>query len=318
MRRDYKKSHRGPRSLKSAGRRKRVYQLVIDKSADENSENSLRLAGLLSGRLKKAGYDCYQSIAEDHDEFASMATAAARRRPFAVIVFGDDISVRIAAARVVRAKGLLGIVPCGQSNNIYTSLYGNDDAEAALNIVRSDYQKRIDAGLANGHFFLGSLVSGLVPAITSRLSGKKPPRLALSWSKLAANAADDSVVRTTKMKVDSFTFSAKPLVLNIHLLPSLLDLRFAPAAVADDGHLILIYDREGNREMISHYIRDLKKNKYQYTDGIQMIRGERITISPVAGRSWLIDGEDIEFSGDEVIIEVLHRAVRIFSDAPKK
>ena len=124
--------------------------------------------------------------------------------------------------------------------------------------------------------------------------------------------------RTTMMKIDAYSFKAQPLVLNIHLLSHLMSLRFAPVATPDDGRLVLIYDRAGTRDSVIHYIRDLKKDRYQYADDIQILRGKRMTINPAAGRKWLMDGDEIEFSGDEIGIEVLHRILRVFSNAPDK
>lgn len=278
----------------------------------------MKLARRLERQLRRAHRECRLSVASNWEEYGNKVTVAIRSRPFAVVVFGGDGSVRLAASRAVRAKVLLGIVPCGRYNSIFTSIYGHGNPEAALDVVRSEYQRRIDAGLANGHFFLGNLVSGLVPGMVDRIGQKKLPRLTMSWSKLASYAAADTTPRATRMKVDSYTFDAQPLILNIHMLSHLMTLRFAPAAVPDDGRVILVFDRNGDHNMVTRYIRDLKKDKYQYTDGMQMIRGRRVTISPVAGRVWLMDGDAVEFSGNELAIDVLHRALRIFSHATGK
>jgi len=278
----------------------------------------LRLANKLQRRLKRGRRECHLSVASSWEEYGNKVTVAIRSRPFAVVVFGGDGSVRLAASLAVRARVLLGIVPCGRYNNIFTSIYGHSNPEAALDVVRSEYQRRIDAGLANGHFFLGNLVSGLVPGMVDRIGQEKLPRMAVSWSKLASHAAAATTPRATKMKVDSYTFNAQPLILNIHMLSHLMTLRFAPAAIPDDGRVILIFDRSGDHDMAAHYIRDLKKDKYQYTDGMRMIRGQRIAISPVAGRVWLMDGDAVEFSANELAIDVLHRALRIFSHATGK
>jgi diacylglycerol kinase family enzyme len=295
-----------------------MYHLVINRLAGNNPESSLKLAKKLQRRLKRGHRECHLSVASTWEEYGSLVTSAVRGRPFAVVVFGGDGSVRLAASRAIRAKVLLGIVPCGRYNSIFTSIYGHGNPEAALDVVRSEYQRRIDAALANGHFFLGNLVSGLVPGMVSRIGQKKLPRLGMSWSKLASHAATDTAPRATIMKVDSYTFDAQPLILNIHMLSHLMTLRFAPAAIPDDGRVILIFDRSGDHDIVTRYIRDLKKDKYQYTDGMQMIRGQRIAISPVAGRVWLMDGDAVEFSGNELAIDVLHRALRIFSHATGK
>jgi diacylglycerol kinase family enzyme len=178
---------------------------------------------------------------------------------------------------------------------------------------------RIDAGLANGTFFLGSLITGLVPVMIEKLGRKKLPRLSMTWSKMAGRAADETMPQTATLKVDAYTFQIQPLIMHIQLLPNIMALPFAPVATPDDGRLVLIFDRDGTRDVVSHYIRDLRKRKYQYVDGIQMLRGERITITPASGRIWLIDGDKIEFAGEQIGIEILHRILRIFTDAaPKK
>ncbi|MCP4566922.1 MAG: hypothetical protein GY841_05010 [FCB group bacterium] len=303
--------------MKSSSKRKRMYQLIVDLTARGITEDSVKLAKKMERRLKRDGRECHLHQAQSWDEFGKQVAGAVRQRPFALVIFGGDSSVRLAASRAVKSRILLGIVPCGRYNSIFRSIYGHNEPEEALGIIKSEYQTRIDAGLANGHFFLGSLVCGLVPAMIERLGDKKLPRLAMTWSKLATHAADDSTPRDTIMKVDSYTFTAQPLILNIHLLPYFMTLHFAPVASTDDGRLILIYDQDGNRENAAHYIRDLHKNKYQYSNSIQMIRGQKIHIAPAAGRKWLLDTDEVEFSGNEIAVEVLHRALRVFSHAPE-
>lgn len=299
-------------------RRKKVYQLLVNRLAGRDPELALKLARRMERRFRRSDAECEIQTADTWDKFVQIANEVSRKRPYAVIVFGGDGSVRLAASRVARNKGLLGIVPCGRFNNIFRSLYGHADPDKALEIIRSPHQMRIDAGLANGNFFLGSLITGLVPIMLKNLGADKPPRLAMTWGKMAGRAADETMPQTATMKVDAYTFQAQPLILHIHLLSDLMSLHFAPAATPDDGHVVLVYDRDGTRDVVSHYIRDLKKQRYQYLDGIQMLRGQRITITPAAGRTWLMDGDKIEFAGEEIGIEVLHRIVRVFTDVPRK
>lgn len=311
-----RKGTRRPRSLKSTRPHKRVYHLVVNLLSGNQPEFSLKLAKKLERRITRSNRECIVHSVSSWQEFNQEVIKALRERPYALVIFGGDGSVRMAASRVARAKGLLGIIPCGRYNNIFHSLYGNTDAEEALNLVQSEYQMRIDAGLANGNFFLGSLVSGLLPIMIDRLGSKRLPRLAMTWSKMAAHAADETMPRTTHMKVDAYTFKVQPLLLNIHLLTYLMSLRFAPVASPDDGRMVVIYDSEGTRDPVIHYIRDLKKDRYQYTGSLHMLRGQKVSIIPSAGRTWLIDGDEIRFSGEEIGIEVLHRVLRVFADAP--
>jgi len=309
---------RGAKKIQASRRRKKAYQLIVNQLAGQDPNQPLRLACQLERRLKRRGHECEIHQAKTWDEFVQAAAQAVKQRPYATVVFGGDGSVRLAASGVARAKGLLGIVPCGRFNNIFGSLYGHEDPDKALDLVCSNNEKRIDAGLANGTFFLGSLITGLVPIMIDKLGKKKPPRLAMTWGKMAGQAADETMPQTATMKVDAYTFQVQPLILHIHLLSDIMSLSFAPVATPDDGRLVLIFDRDGTRDVVSHYIRDLKKNRYQYIDGIQMLRGERMTITPASGRVWLIDGDKIEFAGDKIGIEILNRILRIFADAPPK
>lgn len=313
------RQYRRSRSLKSSTNRQKTYNLVANLAAGgETAEATWKLAKKLERQLRRAKYDCHLAGPKSWREYQTAVSRAARQRPHAVIVFGGDGSVRQAAANVARAKGLLGIVPCGRHNSIFRSLYGHEDQEEALKIIRSEHQIRIDAGLANGQFFVGSLVTGVVKNMIEDLGSKKLPRLAMTWSKWAGKAADETIPRSATIKVDSYTFKAQPLILNIHLLSRLLTLRFAPAAQPEDGRVVLIYDQDGSRDTIAHYIRDLRKNKYQYTGKIHLIRGSRISINPVSDRSWLLDGDEVKFTGESVAIEVLPRVLRVCSNEPAK
>jgi diacylglycerol kinase (ATP) len=313
-----RRQSRPPSRQKSPQHKKKLFYLLVNRQAGRDPELAVKLARRAERRLRRSNAECEMQIADTWDKFVQMTHDITRKRPHAVVVFGGDGSVRLAASRVARNKGLLGIVPCGRFNNIFRSLYGHADVDKALDILRSPHRKHIDAGLANGNFFLGSLITGLVPIMLKNLGADKPPRLAMTWGKMAAQAADETMPQTATMKIDAYTFQAQPLILHIHLLSDLMSLRFAPPAAPDDGRVVVLYDRDGTRDIVSHYIRDLKKQRYQYLDGIQMLRGQRVTITPATGRTWLMDGDKIEFAGEEIGIEVLHRIVRIFTDVPGK
>jgi len=307
------------RKLRPVSRRKKAYNLVINLAdIGAESEQHEKYAQRLKQRLRRAGWDCFIDICNDWEDFEKSIAKVIRKKPFAIVVFGGDGSVRLAASRIVNAKGLLGIVPIGQSNSIFQSLYGHTDPEEALNIVRSGYQTRIDAGLANGTFFLGSLVSGVVSRMIKNQGETALPRMAMGWAKMAGKAADEFTPRTLTIKVDTYTLETQPYIVNLHLLSHLMTLPFSPASSPDDGRLMLVYDHEGTRDIVTNYIKALKKDKYQYSDSIHMLRGFRISISPVVGRLWMMDSEEVEFSGNEVVVEVLHRVLRVFSNAPEK
>ena len=141
--------HQGP------GRRQRLFHLVVNLISGEDPEGSQNLARKLERRLKRGDTECIIDTAGTWEDFGRIVAESARRKPFSLVIFGGDRSVRIAAAHIVRNKGLLGIVPCGRHNSIFASLYASVDQEKAIEIIGAGHQRRIDAGLANGHFLVG-------------------------------------------------------------------------------------------------------------------------------------------------------------------
>lgn len=300
-------------------RRRRAYYFIINNAAGTgHDETAPKLAKKLEKRLHRNGWDCFTKNSSDSESFDQAVADSLQEHPYAIIVFGGDGSFRRAAAQAAKANVLIGLVPTGRHNNISLSLYGTVDQETALDTIATGHETRIDAGVANGRFFVGSLVTGLLPAMIARIGGDKLPRLAMSWGTLAGKAADDTVPLTTTIKIDAHTFQAQPRILNVHLLPHMLTLRMAPAVTPDDGRLLLIYDKDASRDTIADYVRDLKKGRYQYSDPVQLIRGRGVTISPAAGRKWLMDGDEVEFSGEDLSVEVVPSALRIFTHVPPK
>ncbi|MFH1700819.1 MAG: diacylglycerol kinase family protein [Candidatus Zixiibacteriota bacterium] len=310
---------RRPGGTKPPALRKKAYNLIVNEADfGFDPDQAAKLAQRLQGRLRRSGWECHTDRVDDWTDFEKTIGQAIRKNPFAIIVFGGDGSIRLAASRISRAKGLLGIVPTGLHNNIFLSLFGHTDAEVALDIILAGYQTRIDAGQANGTFFLGSLTAGLVYHMIYQQGSKKLPRLAMSWAKMAGKAADQTVPRTMTLKMDNHTFEAQPKILNIHLLSHVMTLPFVPAATPDDGRIVIVYDDNCPRDKITGFIRDLKKDKYQFLGKIKMVRGHRLSISPAEGHTWMMDSEEVEFSGKEIVIEALHRALRVFTNAPQK
>lgn len=306
------------RSRNPVPSRKTHYYLAVNQAAGGGVETAQKLARKLERRFRRGDCECIIETAANWKDYTRMVSEAARKRPHAIVVFGGDGSVRMAASQAARIKGLIGIVPCGRFNNIYTSLYGPPDHEAALELIREGQHTAIDAGLVEGHFFLGSLVTGFIPAFVDRLGTGSLPRLTMTWAKLAGRAAEDAIARPTTMKIDSFTFAVEPLVLGVHLLSTILTLKIAPVADPIDGRLIVVFDPKGDRDTIAHFIRDLRRKKYQFSSAVQLVRGRRVTISPAGGRTWLLDGDPVDFARDEIMVEVVPQAVRVFTHASAK
>lgn len=292
---------------------KKQFILVANLAAGEFTADRIqKMAARLAQRLKRRGHECELELADNGLAFEELLPRLLKKRPHGLIVFGGDGSVRCAASRLLNSRTALGIMPTGRFNDIYRSFYPSRSLDEAADIIVQDKWRKIDIGRAGGKYFVGSLITGLIPKMIRRQDSKHLPRLALSWGKLAASATDDVAAREIEIKVDAFTFRAKPRLVNIHLLPHTMTLPLAPAANPSGNRLVLLFDDNSNRDQIAQYVRDIKKNRYQYTGKVQMVRGQRIALSPVAGRGWLADGEEMTFAGDSLVVELQSGAVRLF------
>jgi diacylglycerol kinase family enzyme len=286
---------------------------VANLAAGEQSADKMqKMASRLMQRLKRRGHECDFQLADNGLAFEELLPRLVKRRPHALVVFGGSGSVRCAASRLLNSRTALGIIPCGRFNDIFRSLYPSHEPDRAADIVVQDRWRKIDIGRAGGKYFVGSLITGLVPKMIARNGDNNLPRMARSWSKLAGSATEDTAAREIEIKVDAFTFKAKPRLINLHVLSHVMTLPMAPAATPAQNRLVLLFDDGSDRDQISQYVKDIKKNRYQYTGKVQMVRGKRIAFSPVAGRGWLADGEEVAFSGDSLTVELHPGALRVF------
>jgi len=231
--------------------------------------------------------------------------------PTGIIACGGDSTVNMVARHLIRRTTALGIYPLGKFNNIYRSLHGQPDLERAVEHILSSQNKRIDQGLVAGRVFLGSLGIGLIPELFQLMEGRRLPRFAIGWSRLAAQAASGIPPREFSLKVDEFAFQISPLALNVNLLPYSVGLPLTPSSISDDGKCEIIFDIGRGQALFSSYIRQIYKRKYLYSDDIRMYRGTKITIAPTAGQQLYLDGEIIDAPSNELSIEVFPKRVRV-------
>ncbi len=291
-------------------RQPQTFNIIVNKEAAEYSSDGV---DFLIKRLEDAGARYFFAQPDSSRSTVAYTKKILNKKPDGIIVCGGDGTVNLVARSLIRRKTILGIVPMGQYNNIYRSLYGGkaDIKNAVDNILTGKYRK-IDYAVASGNFFLGALAVGFVPRLHDILMRKRNPRFGIGWSRLAAQAAANTPVKDVSIKVDAFAFDLAPRVLNINLLPDILGLKFAPACIDSDGKCEITFDTGDGSAIISSYIRNIFKGKYVYADNIRMYRGEKISVSPMEGRKVFIDGDVIEWPAREMTIETYSERLKIF------
>jgi len=288
---------------------KAVYNIITNPAAEKYSKKDV-------DRICKAIVDAGGRYFLTEPDSAKNVSYSLRRivskRPGGIIVCGGDGTVNLVARHIIRRTIALGIIPMGRFNNIYRSLYGEPNFEQAASHILSGKSKKIDSGTASGNFFLGSLGFGFTRQLFGLLQNRKTPRFAISWSRLAAQAAAMVEPAPLSIKVDAFAFDFTPQMFNVNLLTYSTGLPIVPSSVSDDGKCEVVFDIGEGRAIMSSYVRQMYKRKYLYSDDIRMYRGERVSVTGVQGKEIYIDGELVKLKDPELKIETNPQKIRIF------
>jgi diacylglycerol kinase (ATP) len=272
----------------------------------------------LSEKISKAG-GRYQIIEPNSQGDAIFQIRRiVNSRPEGIIACGGDTTVNLVAQSLVRHTTGLGILPMGRFNNIYRSLYGEPDMNQAIQNILSKKSRKIDHGLVGDRFFLGSIGVGLIPELFESIKKKGAPRFGIGWSRLAAQAAARVPVTPLTIKIESFKFSFAPLMVNVNLLPYSAGLALTSGSIDDDGKGEIIFDVGQDKAIYSNFIRQIAKNKYLYADEIKMFRGSKVSITPIPGNIFYLDGELVEHHAPALEIEIFEKKIRIFGNFDKK
>ena len=172
--------------------------------------------------------------------------------------------------------------------------------------------RTIDVGLAADQMFFGSIGLGFIPHLAQELEGRKLPRFAIGWSKLAAKVASTVKPVKTIIKIDAFRFELRPMIFNVNLLAYSVGLPLSSASLPDDGHAEIILDRGDSSEEFSAYVRNVFKNKYYYGDAISLYRGADISVQPTKGRTMYLDGELIDLPTEYLEIRISDQKLKVF------
>ena len=116
---------------------------------------------------------------KDYERLARRMRAACEEGVDTIVAVGGDGTVRTFAQTLLQfglAERLtLGILPLGTANNVARSLTIPFDLDAAMQVLATGAERRIDAGLLNGEYFLEAAGVGLF-ADAMQSFGREEPR----------------------------------------------------------------------------------------------------------------------------------------------
>ncbi|MFH1687389.1 MAG: diacylglycerol kinase family protein [bacterium] len=270
------------------------YTIVTPASAVEYLDSALALCGVKKSR---------RLVPPDFDRRGGLT---------GLVACGGDGSFNLAARAALRASLPVGILPMGRDNNIAHGIYGTLSPEAIIPRLLAQTYAAIDSATVGGQVFFGSIGLGLLPRLARLLDGNKPPRFALGWSRLAAQAAAEVREHKTIVKVDAFRFEITPRLMCINLLPYSLGLRLTPASIADDQLAEVVFDVGPDSKHLPGFVVHIARGNYCYGGQVRLFRGKTITIQPSRGSTLYLDGELVDVPDNILEIEVGSEQLKVF------
>ena len=130
----------------------------------EGEETARRLAELFA----ENGVEANILMARSGDEIVGFAEKAAVGDAEIIVAGGGDGTISAVAARVIKARKTLGILPLGTLNNFSKDLRISQDLAEAARVIAEGKTKQIDVGEVNGRIFVNNSSIGLYPSLVLR------------------------------------------------------------------------------------------------------------------------------------------------------
>ena len=299
--------------------------MLVNKKAGSYSK---RAVSDLIGAIKKAhaSYTVYEPESAI-DVLKQAEVASGKRRPSrkypapyagsgpvtSMIACGGDGTFNLVGRAALKAKLPMGIIPLGKINNLARHYLGSAETGGAIKKIIAGAISQADCAYASGLPFFGSIGMGFTPSLAEAIEADGLPRLALGWGRIGARTAADVPLKKTVIKVDSFRFEVRPIILNINVISFTAGLPISPASISDDGIAEILLDHEANIGNFSRYTRLISRRKYLYGDDVRLYRGQSIICQLVKGRTLYIDGELIEIPSDVLEVKIGSEKLSVFA-----
>ncbi|KRF19312.1 diacylglycerol kinase [Nocardioides sp. Soil797] len=267
--------------------------------------------------LRDAGAQVEVTYSPGPRATVALVAAAVERGDVVVSVGGDGMLSSI-AGEVVRAGGVLGIVPAGRGNDFARMLGLPNDPSAVAQILLDSEPTPTDlirATLPDGsnRVVAGSVYAG-VDASTAELVNRVqwlPKKLQYPAAAIRSLASFRPSAYT--VQVDGVTHSltgATVVVANSAYYGS--GMQIAPSASVDDGELdIIVIEAAGRFDMIRSFPK-VYEGKHVDLDQVHVLRGRSVTLTATPEISMGGDGEPLGMlGGSAVTVEVVPGAVSI-------
>lgn len=235
-----------------------------------------------------------------------------------VVAVGGDGMVGSLAGTVVRAGGVLGIVPSGRGNDFARQLgLSQDPQDVAAALLKSE-PHAVDVIDVAGHAVVGSVYAGVDSRASELVDRAHRMPLRVQYPYAAVRALATYHPSTYRIDVDGEThehMAATVVVANSGYYGS--GMHIAPDAVLDDGLLDVVVVRAASRLQLIRSMPKLYDGSHVELDEVLVMRGRNVAIETAgstSGRPPVLAYGDGEMIGPlPVTARVLPQVLRVLA-----
>lgn len=234
----------------------------------------------------------------------------------AVVACGGDGTVNDVATELVNTASALGVIPLGSGNGLAASLGMPFEIPEAVEAVKRNKIRQIDAGLVCGRYFFSTAGFGFDAQLSKRYNhGKISKRLRGIMPYIPLALVEFAKYRTEPVivKIGANHIRTNPFILTVANTERYgAGAVIAPGACPDDGlldvcivpHPGIIKAPDAANKLLSGKIDEMEGYKCLRGDTIEIVRKEKTAIH--------VDGEPFEWGGD-IKITTLYRRLKVLA-----
>jgi diacylglycerol kinase (ATP) len=227
-----------------------------------------------------------------------------------VVAVGGDGTVNEVASGLIGTETALGIVPKGSGNGLARACNISLKSRDALETIAKGYIKNIDAGIANGEYFLSNAGVGFDAHVTQRCLDENT-RGIIMYIKKSVSSFYNYKASKYEINIDGENISKRAIMISIANGNEFgYGFKIAPTASLVDGVLDVMIIKPLNfftAGRVSFYAWWGNLHKYSK---VKHIRGRSIFIKSDELNCHQIDG-DFRTNKGELKIEILPKALNV-------
>lgn len=287
---------------------------IINPIAGIGSKNQIPLL-LYEHFGKQPEKELFIAYTKPENNVPSLVKQAVEWGVSTVIAVGGDGTVNEVASAIINTPLTMGIIPLGSGNGLARTLNIPLQQEAAIDVIKQQYAKRIDCGRANGKLFFTTFGVGFDAEVTKTYD-EQTFRGPISY---IVSAIDRYISHTPKdyiITINGERIHKRALMITCANADQYGNNAYiAPEAQVDDGLLDLVVAREVSPIEAPKFAFQLFTKQLNHNTAIELYSATHFTIERSEPGLVQIDGESGEM-GRRIEIEVVPHALQIYTPKP--